>query len=306
MRPLVSIITPCYNGEKYLDRYFSSVLNQTYENLELIFVNDGSTDKTEEMALPYKEMLEKRNIPFTYLYQDNAGQAAALNEGLKIFKGDILVWPDSDDEMTPDSIEKRVEFLEKHPELGIMRSNGLVVNDETCESKRIDDKSHPEAEDIYEDIMLLRTYGNPGPYMIRRSLLEECYPDLDIFVSRAGQNWQIYVPAFSRSLCGYLDEDLYVIHEHDDSHSRIERSAEQMYERWHDYTEIVLKSMKAGTRNTEYYRNLVKENEARQIFYYAVSVRDIPVIKEEFKNIKLFGKPTVKETLLYCKCLLGW
>lgn len=306
MRPLVSIITPCYNGEKFLSRYFDSVLNQTYENLELIFINDGSTDRTGEIALSYKEKLEKRSISFVYLYQENAGQAAAINKGLKIFKGSYLVWPDSDDELTSDSIEKRVEFLEKHPELGIMRSNGIIVNDESGEQKRINDKSQQETEDIYEEIMMLRTDGNPGPYMIRRSLLIECYPDLDIYVSRAGQNWQIYVPAFSRSLCGYLDEDLFVVHEHSDSHSRNKRTVEEWYDRWHEYTKIVLESMKAGIKNTDYYRNLVKENEARQIFYYAVSVRDIPTIKEEFRNMKSYGKPTTKETLLYFKCLLGW
>ncbi len=306
MKPLVSIITPCFNGEQFLDRYFNSILSQTYDHLELIFINDGSTDKTEEIALSYKEKLKKRNISYTYLYQENLGQAAALNRGLKVFSGDYLAWPDSDDEMTPDSIQRRVEFLEKHPDLGIMRSNGLVINDETGEKKRIDNKPHPEAEDIYEDIMLLKTYGNPGPYMIRRNLLEECYPDLDIFVSRTGQNWQIYVPAFSRSLCGYLDEDLFVIHEHSDSHSRTERSVEEEYDRWHGYTEIVLRSMEAGIKNTEYYRRLVKENEAKQIFYYAVSVRDISTIKKEFQNVNKYGRPTIKEILLYYKCLLGW
>lgn len=305
MKSLVSIITPCYNGEQYLDRYFASVLSQTYQNLELIFINDGSTDKTEEIAISYKKTLEQRGVSYTYLYQENSGQAAALNRGLKIFKGNYLVWPDSDDEMTPDSIEKRVAFLEKHPELGIMRSNGIVVNDDTGTSCRIDDKSHLEAEDIYEDIMLLRTNGGNGTYMIRSNLLLECYPDKEIFVSRAGQNWQIYVPALSRSLCGYLNEDLFIIHERNDSHSRSMRTVEDEYNRWHDYTEIVLKAMESGEKNTDYYRNLVKENEARQIFYYAVSVRDIATIKMEFRNIKKYGKPTFKESLLYWKCLLG-
>ena len=59
-KPLVSIITPCYNGEAFLKRYFESILNQTYPNLELIFINDGSTDRTEEIALSYRERLEKR------------------------------------------------------------------------------------------------------------------------------------------------------------------------------------------------------------------------------------------------------
>ena len=114
-KPLVSIITPCYNGEAFLKRYFESILNQTYPNLELIFINDGSTDRTEEIALSYRERLEKRGITYIYEKQENAGQAAALNRGLKLFKGEYLTWPDSDDVMTKDSIEKKVHFLEKNP-----------------------------------------------------------------------------------------------------------------------------------------------------------------------------------------------
>ena len=124
-KPLVSIITPCFNGESCLDRYFKSILDQTYANLELIFVNDGSTDKTEEIALSYKSKLEEKGIQYTYIYQDNAGQAAALNKGLKIFKGDYLTWPDSDDVMTPDSIEKKVKFLTENKKYRMVRSNGL-------------------------------------------------------------------------------------------------------------------------------------------------------------------------------------
>ena len=59
-QPLVSIITPCYNGENFIKRYFDSILKQTYSNIELFFVNDGSTDQTESIALSYREALEKR------------------------------------------------------------------------------------------------------------------------------------------------------------------------------------------------------------------------------------------------------
>ena len=79
-KPLVSIITPCYNGETFLHRYFESILAQTYPNLELIFVNDGSTDKTEEIAMSYQKKLCEKGIRYIYLEQENAGQAAALNK----------------------------------------------------------------------------------------------------------------------------------------------------------------------------------------------------------------------------------
>ena len=128
-KPLVSIITPCYNGTTYVHRLVESVLNQTYDHIELIFINDGSTDNTEEIVLSYKSKFEERGIGFTYVYQENAGQAAAVNKGLKIFKGEYLTWPDSDDWMTEDCIEKKVDFLEQHPEYGMVMCRIAVVDE---------------------------------------------------------------------------------------------------------------------------------------------------------------------------------
>ena len=67
MNPLVSIITPCYNGEKFLERFLDSVLNQTYENIELILVNDGSTDKTDDIANKYKNTFDDRDYAYIYI-----------------------------------------------------------------------------------------------------------------------------------------------------------------------------------------------------------------------------------------------
>ena len=149
--------------------------------------------------------MEKRGITYIYEKQENAGQAAALNRGLKLFKGEYLTWPDSDDVMTKDSIEKKVHFLEKNPKYEMVRSNGVYFDETTHKKKRISDQTSDKKEDIFEDLVLLRTYGCCGCYMIRKSLLEKIYPKRDIFVSRYGQNWQILVPAASKSKCGYIE-----------------------------------------------------------------------------------------------------
>ena len=102
---LVSIITPCYNVEKVVHRYLNSILSQTYKKIELILVNDGSTDKTEEILLSYKSIFESQGIIFKYIYQENKGLGGSINTGLKYFTGEYLCWPDPDDTLHPQSIE---------------------------------------------------------------------------------------------------------------------------------------------------------------------------------------------------------
>lgn len=303
-KPLVSIITPCYNGEAYLDRYFSSILNQTYPNLELIFVNDGSTDRTAEIAEGYRPQLEQRGIRYTYLYQENAGQAAALNRGLKLFTGEYLTWPDADDEMLPDCIEKKVAFLGENPGIRMVRSDGICCDSATGKKWGIAKSGDKATQNIFEKILLVHTYGCCGCYMISRDLFLDCYPTRDIFESRAGQNWQLLVPAASRSLCGFIDERLYIVYEHSDSHSRKQRSTAEMYQRWDAFTEILNRAVEASDCDRERYFRLAEENCARQKFYYAVSERNRPMLKETIRVIRRVGRVTLKEWLLYLKCMI--
>lgn len=302
-KPLVSIITPCFNGEPYLNRYFFSILCQTYAPLELIFVNDGSSDRTEEIAENYRPLLEEKGIRFIYLYQENAGQAAALNRGLKLFTGEYLTWPDADDEMTPDCIEKKVAYLQMHPEIRMVRSDGMYCNQGTGEKRNIAKTEDKSVQDIFEKLLLVKTYGCCGCYMISRELLLESYPDRDLFESRVGQNWQMLVPAASRSLCGYIDEVTYIVYEHRDSHSRCKRTVEEMYQRKDMFAEVLHKAIDVSECHRERSRRLIDENNAREKFYYAVSIRDKDMLKRTIVAMKKNGKVTIKEFLLFLKCM---
>lgn len=303
-RPLVSVITPCFNGENYLDRYFQSILDQTYPNIELIFVNDGSSDKTEEIALSYKEKLEKKGIKYIYLYQDNAGQAAALNKGLKIFTGKYLTWPDSDDTMTPDCIEKKVEFLENNPTYEMVRSNGIYLNEVTGQRKRITDKQNRFNEHIFNDLLVLDTYGCCGCYMITRKIFLSIFPKREIYDSRCGQNWQLLVPCSSYSKCGYIDEDLYIIHIIENSHSRKERIVEDEIKRFDDFLNILLHSIEISKCDIDSSRKAVFKFCTSNQFYYAVSSNNKNLIKEMFERYSKYAKPTLKEIILYLKKMI--
>ena len=298
----VSIITPCYNGERYLDRYFQSILRQTYSKLELIFINDGSTDRTDELVEKYRPQLEQRGILFTYLTQEkNQGQAAGLNRGLKLFTGEYLTWLDADDEITPDCIEKKVQYLQEHPEFQMVRSDGIYFNEDSKTKKSIATEQDKHPQNIFEKLLLVHTYGCCGCYMTTKDLLLKCYPKKDIFESRAGQNWQMLVPAASYSDCGYIDECLYTVYEHSDSHSRHRRTAQEMYRRWDDFTEILHRAIAVSKCNPIQANRMVDENCARQKFYYAVADNDMKMVRQAYCSMRSCGKATLKETMLWIK-----
>ena len=300
---LVSIITPCYNGKKYLDNYFQSILAQTYRPLELIFINDGSTDQTEEIALSYRTKLMDCGIAFEYIYQKNKGQAAALNRGLKLFRGDYLTWPDADDVMKPTCIERKVDYLERHPNVGIVVSNGTYYDPNSGKTTDVMNEVYTGPLNIFENLLDIKQIpGVPSQYMVSRSLLKKCYPDFNIYESRAGQNWQILVPCASNSLAGVINEDLFTITEHQDSHSRQKKTIEQEYQRWEEFTDILHHAIDCSNCNRDHYHKVVNINKFRQEFYYAVKACDKKKMKECLSGIKENGgKVQLKEKLLYIK-----
>jgi glycosyltransferase involved in cell wall biosynthesis len=105
-RPKVSIVIPVYNGANYLREAIDSALAQTYENVEIIVVNDGSTDggKTEETAKSYSDKLR-------YLRKDNGGVASALNLGIKEMRGEYFSWLSHDDVYYPNKVEVQINYL---------------------------------------------------------------------------------------------------------------------------------------------------------------------------------------------------
>ena len=233
MAKLVSIITPCYNGEKYLDRYFKSILEQSYPNVELIFVNDGSTDNTEKIAQRYGRLLVEKGYEFTYIYQDNAGQSAAINQGLKVFKGDYLNWMDSDDYLPVDSIAKRVSFLEKNPQIGLVVGRSVVVDDSDHRQIGLISETgmdRIEVHQLVEDFLKGQISCTCCcSTMVRSSMFRESMPEpLQIETPRViGQNYQLFLPILFNYPVRYIQDILgyYVLHS--DSHSHEKKTFEQ-------------------------------------------------------------------------------
>ncbi len=118
-RPLVSAIIPAYNAEDCIAEALASVREQTYENIEVVVCDDGSTDATAEIV--------QREFPeVLYVHQENAGPAVARNTAVAHASGELLATLDSDDRWTPEKIERQVAIFLAEPNVGIVATNGIV------------------------------------------------------------------------------------------------------------------------------------------------------------------------------------
>lgn len=173
--PMVSIIIPVYNGSNYLKEAIDSALGQTYKNIEVIVVNDGSRDKgvTEKIAKSYGSRIR-------YFAKENGGVSSALNEGIRQMRGEYFSWLSHDDVYCPEKIEQSI--------LALMQENDktMIIR---CATEYIDKNSRPIVlyrktkttdnrivEPWDKALLSLYTYGtyNGCALLIHKSVFDEC------------------------------------------------------------------------------------------------------------------------------------
>jgi glycosyltransferase involved in cell wall biosynthesis len=165
-QPLVSVLMPVYNGSVFVAEAIDSILNQSYQNLELIIVDDKSTDDTVSILKKYQKKYPKK-IKTVFL-KKNQGSTYATNTAFKLSKGEFIAIMDSDDISHPKRLEKQVAFLSKKPDVIVVGGQAKVI-DKT--GSIVGEKTFPLTHaEIY------RAYGQVHPIvhpsiMIRRSLL---------------------------------------------------------------------------------------------------------------------------------------
>ena len=116
MQPKISIIIPTFNCGDFIYRTIESVFAQTYKNYEIIIVDDGSTDSTKDKI----DLISKKGIPINYIYQANAGPAAARNTGIRNAAGEYITFLDADDFWIPEKLELQVDVLERESDIGLV------------------------------------------------------------------------------------------------------------------------------------------------------------------------------------------
>ena len=159
----VSVIIPTYNRACFLEDAVNSVLSQKYRDLELIVVDDGSTDHTQRVLSSYSNCL-------TYLFQEHRGVSAARNRGIAHARGDYLAFLDSDDLWLPDKLSLQMEFLQQHPKARICYTEEIWIR----RGVRVNPmKKHRKYSGMIFEHCLPLCIVSPSSVVIVRSLLEE-------------------------------------------------------------------------------------------------------------------------------------
>lgn len=152
-----SVIIPTYNRAHVIARSINSILQQTYQEFEIIVIDDGGNDDTEEIL---KKIGDTR-ISY-YRTETNHGAAGARNEGVRLAKYDIIAFQDSDDEWHSQKLEKQMKYLAKHPEYNMVYTGFRTHHLD----KQITHMPHPDMPgefegDIFRDLLLLNKIGTP-------------------------------------------------------------------------------------------------------------------------------------------------
>jgi GT2 family glycosyltransferase len=193
--PLVSVVMSVYNGEKYLSQAIDSVLAQTYTNLELIIVDDGSVDSTAQVLRTYASDCRVRTV-----HQENSGYVRAWNLAIRLARGPIIARMDADDICMPTRLERQLEVTRQYPNWGVI-ATGIATIDDAGNVTDLHRDFHRHGNIISDYTLRLKLmHFNPLPHptaIIRRDVLElvggyseQYYPAEDyhlwVEIARAG------------------------------------------------------------------------------------------------------------------------
>ena len=207
--PYISIVVPVYNSEAYLPDLFSSLENQTFEDYEVIFVDDGSTDRSLSLLESFSQEDQRASV----IHQENAGGAAARNRGIDHAKGELMICIDSDDTLSPALLEHMALPFE-NPDVGMVISYIDTYYEDTGEYRSMPWAinvdlttniafSPSSAIDLFRDVI-----GYIGNKMIRRSIVEKHNLRFQTIRSHDDLSF-VYAAMAASPKIVILDEELY-------------------------------------------------------------------------------------------------
>ncbi len=207
--PIVSVIMPVYNGEKFLAEAIESILEQTFSNFEFIILNDGSSDLSEKIILSYLEKDKRiKYFPST----KNKGLIFQLNKGIKNAKGKYVARMDADDISFPDRFEKQVGFLKSNPKIALLGGQCIRIN---TEGKKIGISNLPCSEDeINAWNIFLCPFVHPSIF-VRLDIIQEYKYDEQVAV----EDYYLWSRILEKHKGRNLEEPILFYREHLDNTS---------------------------------------------------------------------------------------
>ncbi len=213
---MVSVICLCYNQARFVKESLDSVVNQSYKEIELIVVDDGSNDDSK--AVIQEWLLAHDGVPFVNL-QENLGNTSAFNQGLRLAQGKYVIDLAADDVLISNRVEKQIDFFEQQElNVGVIYSDAMYISEEGRRLQRhfANSRLKPYTGEVYEKV--IDTYFIPPPtMMMKKEALDQmggydellAYEDFDFWV-RSARNWRY----------AYQSEVLTLIRKSDHSHSK--------------------------------------------------------------------------------------
>ncbi len=251
--PQVSVIIPTYNQAKFIGEAIDSVLNQTYQDFEIIVVDDGSTDRTKEVLDKYKDSIR-------YIYQENRGPAAAKNKGILASQGKYIATLDSDDVWLPRKLEFQIDLLESNEQLDLVYADAYRIN---LKSQGLSKETYFQRYKPYSgrvlDKLLLDNFIPSLAVMMRR----RCLDKVGLFDESlyTGEDWDLWLRIAKESNLDFINFPLGTRRIHKSNITR--ESEERMI-----LNDIkILNKMMAGELNSPKQLRQVVNKKFAQLYY---------------------------------------
>lgn len=288
MNPKVSLIVPCYNGEKFIQAFVQTVFDQDYDNIQLIITDDGSTDNSYQQLKSIESKMQEKGIEYILLHKENGGQSSAFNMGIQEATGKYVAWPDIDDRMHFDFISKKVNYMENNPDVDFLLSKSvfLPLND----TSKILGYSWPHEitnnNELMERVLKDRDcWFEPGAYFAKTSSLDRLIPDREIYEACgtwSGAQTQIILPFFYGGKIGYLNDCLYDYYIHNNQHHSQLKGKNELITKSIEVKKMLVETVKRlGSIEEEKYLEMIEERMIRTESTYAFQARD----KEWFDDV---------------------
>lgn len=276
---LVSVVIPCYNQSHFLGKAIESLFNQTYQNFEIIVVDDGSTDN--EIALITSKFDNVRLIK-----QKNMGLADARNTGLRESTGEFIVFLDSDDRLLPNALEAGINSLREHPDCVFVSGFCRQIDQEGNLLPFIDQSRIKEGTDHYQALLQNNYIWTPANVIFRRNIFQK-------------------ISAFDCSINQTADYDLYLritrhfpVYQHGEivsEYRQHETSMSSNHLVMLKHILVIFEAQKGFIKKNKKYQKAIRQGKRYYFYIYGklILLRTVTLLKkkkwkESFHNLFIF------------------